>query len=281
MAGAPEPIRQAQGHGEKVVRSRGFEWGARAGLIARGAVYIIIGALAVDLAIGKGGQAASQEEVLTEIAQQSYGKTLLVLTAIGLGGYAFWRLLRAAVGHGPEDSDGTLDRIGGLVSGIGYLLLCITAVEILISAGSGGGGGGGGQQASDATGGVLGWTGGVYLVGFAGIATMLEGLDQGYKAITKKFLEDSKTGEMSPTVKTWFTRLGVFGHLARMVVFLLVGWFLLKAAIDFNPDAAISLDGALTKLVNADHGPYLLGVVAFGLIGFGIYSLADARYRKV
>ena len=128
---------------------------------------------------------------------------------------------------------------------------------------------------------MLGWTGGVYIVGIAGAATIFEGLDQGYKAISQKFLEKSKTGEMSPTVKTWFTRIGVFGHLARMVVFVLIGYFLLKAAIDFNPDAAISLDGALAKLAHADYGPYLLGVVAFGLVGFGLYSLLDARYRKV
>lgn len=277
MAGAPEPIREAQAQGETVSRSRGFEWGARAGLVARGVVYGIIGVLAVKLAIGEGGSTTSQQQALQEIAQQSFGKTLLVITAIGLAGYATWRLVRAAIGHGPEDSDSALDRIGGLVSGIGYLLLCIAAVEIII----GSGGGGGSEEASKTTGGVLGWTGGVYIVGIAGAATIFEGLDQGYKAITQSFLEKSKTGEMSPAMKTTFTRIGVFGHLARMVVFVLIGYFLLKAAIDFNPDAAISLDGALSKLAQADYGPYLLGVVAFGLIGFGLYSLLDARYRKV
>ena len=272
-----DPSLIGRSQGESVASSPWFERGARAGLVARGAVYIIIGVLAVKLAIGEGGETTSQQQALQEIAQQSFGKTLLVLTAIGLAGYAIWRLVRAWIGHGPEQSDSTFDRIGGLVSGIGYLLLCIAAVEIII----GSGGGGGSEQASKTTGGVLGWTGGVYIVGIAGAATIFEGLDQGYKAITRKFLEKSKTGEMSPTMKTTFTRIGVFGHLARMVVFVLIGYFLLKAAIDFNPDAAISLDGALSKLAQADYGPYLLGVVAFGLIGFGLYSLLDARYRKV
>jgi len=272
-----DPSLIGRSQGESVASSPWFERGARAGLVARGAVYIIIGVLAVKLAIGEGGETTSQQQALQEIAQQSFGKTLLVLTAIGLAGYAIWRLVRAWIGHGPEQSDSTFDRIGGLVSGIGYLLLCIAAVEIII----GSGGGGGSEQASKTTGGVLGWTGGVYIVGIAGAATIFEGLDQGYKAITRKFLEKSKTGEMSPAMKTTFTRIGVFGHLARMVVFVLIGYFLLKAAIDFNPDAAISLDGALSKLAQADYGPYLLGVVAFGLIGFGLYSLLDARYRKV
>lgn len=276
-SGAPDPIRRAQGQGESVAQSPWFERGARAGLVARGAVYIIIGVLAVKVAIGEGGETTSQQQALQEIAQQSFGKALLILTAIGLAGYATWRLVRAAIGHGPEDSDGAFDRIGGVVSGVGYLLLCIAAVKIIV----GSGGGGGSEQASETTGGVLGWTGGVYIVGIAGAATIFEGLDQGYKAISQKFLEKSKTGEMSRTVKTWFTRIGVFGHLARMVVFVLIGYFLVKAAIDFDPDAAISLDGALSKLAQADYGPYLLGVVAFGLVGFGLYSLLDARYRKV
>lgn len=277
MSETPDPVRSAQAGGESVARSRGFEWGARAGLAARGVVYAIIGVLAVKLAVGEGGSTTSQQQALQEIAQQPFGKTLLIVTAIGLAGYATWRLVRAAIGHGPEGSDGAFERIGGLVSGIGYLLLCVAAVEIIV----GSGGGGGSEQASQTTGGVLGWTGGVYIVGIAGAATIFEGLEQGYKAITQNFLENSKTGEMSETMEAWFTRIGVFGHLARMVVFILIGYFLLKAAIDFNPDAAVSLDGALGKLAQADYGPYLLGVVAVGLVGFGLYSFLDARYRKV
>ena len=86
---------------------------------------------------------------------------------------------------------------------------------------------------------------------------------------------------MSPGVESTFTKLGIFGHLARMVVFTLIGYFLLKSAIDYNPDAAVTLDGALAKLAQAAYGPLALGVVAAGLLGFGLYSLADARYRRV
>ena len=106
-------------------------------------------------------------------------------------------------------------------------------------------------------------------------------LARGYKGLKRKFLEKSKTNEMSPRVETLFTGLGVFGHLARMVVFVLIGYFLVKAAIDYDPQAAITLDGALGKIAHASYGPLLLGVVAAGLIGFGAYSFADARYRKI
>lgn len=276
MSGTPESVRSAQTHGEAVQRTRGFEWFARSGLVARGVVYGIIGVLALKLALGDaGGSTASQQEALKEIAQQPFGKWLLIATAIGLAGYATWRLLRAAIGHGPESEDSTFDRIGGFVSGIGYALLCVAAIDILIGASSSSGG------ASETTGGVLGWPGGAWIVGIAGAIIVGEGLDQGYKGIAKKFLEKSKTEQMSPKVKRAFTALGVFGHLARMVVFVLIGYFLIKAAIDFNPDAAITLDGALGKLAQASYGPFLLGVVAAGLIGFGVYSLADARYRRL
>jgi hypothetical protein len=106
-------------------------------------------------------------------------------------------------------------------------------------------------------------------------------LYQGYKGVSRDFLEDSKTEQMSESVKRAFTGLGVVGHLSRMVVFGLVGWFLLRAAIDFDPDKAVGLDGALAKLAHASYGPLLLGIVAAGLVAFGCYSLADAKFRKV
>jgi Na+/proline symporter len=86
---------------------------------------------------------------------------------------------------------------------------------------------------------------------------------------------------MSPAIKTWITWIGTFGHLARMVVFGLVGIFLVKAAVDYNPNKAVGLDGALAKLANQTYGPWLLGIVASGLVAFAVYSLSDARYRRI
>jgi hypothetical protein len=270
------PVREVQQRGDDVARSRQFEWLARAGLVARGVIYAIIGVLAIKLAVGDGGKTTNQQGALETIAKQPFGKALLILMAVGLAGYAIWRLVRAAIGHGPEASDDTKERISGLASGIAYVLLCITAVSILIGSGSGGSGG-----AGKATGGVLDWPGGQILVGIAGLVMIGVGLEQGYKGIKRKFLEKSKTEQMSESVERAFTALGVFGHLARMVVFALIGYFLLRAAIDYNPDKAVGLDGALNKLVQASYGPILLGIVAAGLIGFATYSIADARYRRV
>jgi hypothetical protein len=218
----------------------------------------------------------NQQGALHTVANQPFGKLLLVLVAIGLGGYSLWRLVRAAIGHGPEGSDSGFERLAALGSGIAYGLLCAVAVGILL-----GSGGAAHSSPKKSAGGVLGWPGGTWIVGIAGAVMIGVALYQGYRGVTKKFLDDSKTEEMSPTVKSWISRLGMFGHLARMVVFGLIGIFLVKAAIDYNPNKAVGLDGALAKLANHSYGPFLLGVVAAGLIAFALYSLSDARYRRI
>lgn len=277
MPTRPRPVRGAQTSGEKVARSRGFEWLARAGFVARGLIYGIIGILAIKLAVGVGGATTNQQGALKTIAHQPSGKVLLVLVAIGLAGYALWRLVRALLGHGPEDSDSDFDRVAAAGSGIVYAGLCAIAVEILLGSSSSGGSG----NTSKTTVGVFGWPGGPWLVGIAGAVLIGIGVYQGYRGITKDFLKDSKTEQMSARVRTWVEWIGSFGHLARMVVFGLVGVFLIKAAIDYNPNKAVGLDGALAKIAHASYGPFLLGIVAAGLIAFGVYSLSDARYRRI
>jgi uncharacterized protein DUF1206 len=269
-------VRQTQVGGERVARSRGFEWLARAGFVARGLIYGIIGILAIKLAIGNGGTTTDQQGALKTIAHQPFGKVLLILVAIGLAGYALWRLVHALLGHGPEDSDSTFDRVDALGSAIGYASLCAVAVEILLGSGSSGG-----SSNAQTTAGVFGWPAGVWLVGIAGAVLIGVGLYQGYCGLSKDFLRDSKTEEMSPRMRSWIEWIGTFGHLARMVVSVLVGVFLIKAAIDYNPNKAVGLDGALAKIAHASYGPFLLGLVAAGLIAFGIYSLSDARYRRI
>jgi hypothetical protein len=273
----PKPVQHAHAEGEKVAHSRAFEWMARAGFVSRGLIYGIVGILAIKLALGSGGTTTNQQGALKTIAQQPFGKILLILVAIGLGGYALWRLLRALLGHGPEDSDSAFERVAALGSGVVYAGLCATAVEILLGSGSSGGSG----STQKTTAGVLGWPGGVWLVGIAGVVLIGIGLYQGYRGVTKDFLEDSKTEQMSARGREWIGWIGTFGHLARMVVFGLVGVFLIKAAVDYNSNTAVGLDGALAKIAHASYGPVLLGIVAAGLIAFGVYSLSDARYRRI
>ena len=273
----PRPVQRAQAEGAKVARSRGFEWLARAGFIARGLIYGIIGVLAIKLAVGVGGTTTNQQGAMKTIAHQPFGQVLLILVAIGLAGYSLWRLVHALLGHGPEDSDSGFERVAACGSGIVYAGLCAIAVEILVGSGSSSGSG----STHKETAGVLGWPGGTWLVGVAGVVLIGVGLFQGYRGLTRAFLKDSKTEQMSAKVRTWIEWIGCFGHLARMTVFGLVGVFLIKAAIDYSANQAVGLDGALAKIAHASYGPVLLGIVAAGLIAFALYSLSDARYRRI
>jgi hypothetical protein len=266
---------KAKGQGHQLAHAKTLGWLARAGLVARGVVYLIIGVLALELALGEGGKATNQTGALRTVAEQSFGKALLILLAVGLAGYSLWRLLRAAVGHGAEQEDSAGDRIAALASGIAYGVLAITAVKILTESGAGSG------TPKEATGGVLDWTGGTVIVAIAGAIMIGVGIYQAYKGVAKKFLEDANTGEMSEGVRKAYTALGVFGHVARAVIFALIGYGLIKAAVDYNPKQAIGLDGALRELADASYGPLLLAAVALGLSGFALYSIVDARYRKV
>jgi hypothetical protein len=270
----PLSVRRVEGAGERIERTAAFEVLARAGFVARGVIYGVIGILAIKVAIGAGGTTAGQSGALRTIAHQPFGKLLLILVAIGLAGYSLWRLTRALIGHGPEASDGGFERLAAFASGIAYALICAIAVEILLGSSASG-------NPKHPTAGVLGWPGGTWIVGLAGAVLCGVGAYQGYRGISKDFLHDSKTEEMSPGVRNWISRIGTFGHLARMVVFGLIGVFLISAAIDYNPKRAVGIDGALAKLANHSYGSYLLGIVAAGLVAFAVYSLSDARYRRI
>ena len=258
------------------VNSRPFEWLARAGFVARGLVYGIIGLLALKLAIGSGGKATDQEGAMRTLAHQPLGRTMLVALAVGLAGYAMWRFTRAALGRGPEGADKGFDRVAALASGLVYSAFCVLAIEILLDAN--------GQKTGSpkaTTAGVLSWPAGPLLVGLAGLVFVGIAGYQAYRGVTRAFLHDSKTEEMRPEVKHFIARIGTVGHLARAVVFGLVGAFLIKAAVEYNARAAVGLDGALAKVQHQTYGHFLLGLVACGLLAFALYSISDARYRRI
>jgi len=268
-------LRRARNAGEGFVSTPAFAVLSRAGFAARALIYGIIGLLAFDLVIGHGGKITNQQGALRTVEHKPFGHVLLALLAVGLAGYALWRLFRAMLGHGRESSDKGFERLGALGSGIVYGLMCVIAVEILVGPGTSGGGAK--KTASD----VFGWPGGRWLVGAAGLVLAGVAIYQFIRGVKHKFLDDSKTEQMHHAVKTWFTSLGTVGHIARAVVFGMVGVFLIKAAYDYKANEAIGLDGALAKLYNGAYGSWLLGAVAVGLIAFALFSLVEARYRRI
>jgi Domain of Unknown Function (DUF1206) len=267
----------ARARGRALVNEPAFAWIARSGLVARAIVYGVIGVLALEVAIGIGGKTASQRGAMLAIARQPLGKVLLIIVAVGLGGYAVWRFVSAALGRRERDEHKLGHRVAAFGSGVAYAALCVTAIRILVGAPTTGGT----NSPKQAAAGVLSWTGGPAIVAAAGVVLIIVGAVQAYRGVTRKFLDESNTAQMRPAVQHGFAVLGVIGHLARTVVFALIGYGLITAALDYSPRSAIGLDGALARLARASYGPLLLGVVAAGFVCFALFSLVEARYRRI
>lgn len=251
---------------------------ARLGHAAKGVVYIVIGYLAFRAAFGGGGQTTNSQGALYKIAEQPFGRVLLTIVGIGFIGYALWRFVQAALDTENKGSEakGIFQRIGYALSGLTYGGLALTAFKIVFQVRSKGG-----SSQQDWTARLLSQPFGQWLVGIAGLIVIGLGINAFYKAFTAKFREHLNTAEMSKAENTWILFLGRAGYAARGVVLSIIGWFLIQAARHANPKESRGLDKALDTLANQPNGRLLLGIVAVGLIAYGIYSLAEARYRKM
>ena len=229
---------------------------ARMGYAARGVVYALIGILAIQTAFGsRGNQQTDTRSALQWVAEQS--TALLWLLALGLFGYALWRVVQGVLDPENKGSDpkGLAVRAGRVASGLIYGGLAMAAVRMATGANNAGDAGSGGTQ---------GWTAdlmtkpfGRWLVAIAGIAVIVSGFVQLRDGWTEKFRKHLKEQEMDANEKRLAVRTGKLGLIARGIVFLLSGWFLIRAALQFNP------------------------AEARGLIAFGAYSILLARYRRI
>jgi hypothetical protein len=276
---ARSAARGAGRSGRKAARSDWAEAAGRIGFTAKGLLYVLVGLIAFGVAIGERGGTEGQRGALAGLSGGALGKALLIALAIGLGGYAIWRLVLAILG--PPRKEGATDkaeRVGSVVLAIVYASLCAYAVGIVIGAGKANGASTGPDEATRA---LLDKPLGVALVIAMGLVLAGIGVHQAHKAATRGFLEDLKTSAMSARERRIAVWLGVSGHAALAVVSGLGAAFVIKAAIEHDPSEAVGLDGALQRLVAAPAGPLLLGLVAVGLILFGLYLLVEARHRKI
>jgi Domain of Unknown Function (DUF1206) len=263
-----------------VTRAANNKWAerlTRLGLGARGVLYIVIAILAFRIAFGHFEDQASQNGALNEIASQPGGKVLVWVIAVGLVAYALWRLLSAALGGrvDPVATDAK-QRVKALGEGIGYGAIAIIAIKVAAGAASKSGGGGQKQTAM-----VLSWPGGQLLVGLVGIVALGIGAFFVYDGVKADFTKELKLGGMSRNARKAVVTLGRVGRIAQGVVFGIIGVLIVVAAVQYDPDQAKGLDGALKTLVGQPYGPWLLGAVALGLLAYGLYGLAEARFRKV
>jgi hypothetical protein len=181
-------------------------------------------------------------------------------------------------GRGPEGGGGTelKDRVANAAGGVVYVGFAAVAIRVLA-----GSGGNSSAEPREATSGVLGWPGGPVIVGIAGAGLMAISLYQLYDAFRGGFATEAKIERMGSDEHNLYLVLGRIGLSARALVFSLMGYFVLRAAIDYNPSQSIGIDGALARLHHRPWGAELVGLVAAGLLVFAAFSVMEARHRRL
>jgi hypothetical protein len=249
---------------------------ARVGLTARGVLYILIGWVAVLIALGHSSHEADQQGALQLLARQPYGLVSLWLLGIGFVGYALWRLSEAAFGVTGE-KNGAGPRLKSLARALVYAFFGYLTFKII----SGAGGGSQAARQEDLTASVMRHTGGRWLVGIVGLAIVIVGLALVLEGIRRKFLKFLQLSRLSRRARRIVELLGMIGTAARGAVFALAGVLVIEAAATYKPAKAGGIDKALLTLRGQPYGEFLLGLAALGLIIFGVYGLCEARWRRV
>jgi hypothetical protein len=270
--------RDARYAARRAGNSKYVDWLARAGFGARGVMYVIIGILAIQIAFGSSGHKADQSGAVRVVGNTPFGAALLWLLVIGFAGMALWRLSEALYGGPGADGRKASNRLIAAFKTVlyGFIAYGITKYALGLGAPKSSN-----KQSVDLTATAMRHPGGRILVGIVGLVLIGVGAWLAWRGFERKFLGELKTGEMSPQTKKVVTFLGRYGGIARGIVFAAAGVFLLIAAVNANAHQAKGIDATLRTFTHTPAGPWLLVLVAIGLVLFGGYSFAESRWRKL
>lgn len=272
---------EAQAAGQRAIANPIAVTFARLGFAIKGVLYITIGLVAAGIAFGRGGGSPDQRTALLALHSIPFGRLLLPFVTLGLFAYALWNFADALLdadheGHGVK---ALLERIGCVAIGVSYMGIALSALQL--SLGTGNGGSSSDAKTQDWTARLLAFPFGVPLIMLAGLVCFGLAVYQFYRANSEHFDHQLALGTLRPGMRHLVALTGKLGYCALGVVLSLVGLFLVLAALHHNPGEAKGLGGALQVVASQAYGSVLLGVVAVGLIGFGVFALVEARYRRI
>lgn len=252
---------------------------ARLGYAVKGIIYITMGFIAFRSAFGKSSTPADQIGAIREFGKLPYAQVLWWVILIGLVAYSLWGLIRAFLDpfHKGKDMKGLIARVGYLISAVTYAFFVLPTYDLIRGAATGSQTG----QTQKFIAGLMSMPFGRLIVGALGVAGIVAGLYQIYMGITLNFERQFKPYALTPEQLRVAKQVGRYGTIARGVVFGIVGFFLSIAAYYANPHQAKSFAGALNFLAKQPYGLWLLGIVAAGLIAFGVYSLMSAAWFRL
>jgi Domain of Unknown Function (DUF1206) len=251
----------------------------RLGYVVRGALYAVMGLLALRVVLSvAGGQTTDLTGSLVFLIGNPLGKLVLIVTAVGLAAYSLWGFTRAIYDplHRGSDASGYMARLGFVTSALSYAAIVVFALQLL--AGSGASAADGTQKTVAA---VLTHPAGGPLTILFGVVVIGIGLGQFLEAYRATFARDLKGAEMSARTRANVVKLGRFGMFARGVIFVIIGWFVVQAGIHHDPAQAQGFGGAFVFLLAQPFGRILLGIVALGLVALGLHSFACARWVRL
>ncbi|HEX7167331.1 MAG TPA: DUF1206 domain-containing protein [Acidimicrobiales bacterium] len=253
---------------------------ARAGLVARAALHLVVAYLTWRIAFGDRSEEADQQGALATVVRQPTGRALVALLAAGFLAYALWRLVQAVLD--PEDradgAKGAALRASFVFRSALYGFLTVLALSFALR---GERAGEGGDKRQELTHRVLSMPFGRWVVLAVGIGLIAMGVYNAWRGLSGKYKRDLKSYEIDRREQDAISVAAVIGYCARAIAFGLVGSFLVRAAWRFSPDEPVGLDASLKRLADESYGPWLLLAVAIGLAGYGLYELALARYKRV
>lgn len=252
---------------------------ARTGFVAKGVVYGIIGILTFKAAFDMGGQKAGQMQVLEWLEKQTFGNILLVLMALGLLCYAAWRFVQAVKDpeHIGDDKKGKAKRTGFFFSGLLYLGIAVMAALKAFGSGKGSSGSSGSAQQSS----FLASETGLWVLGIIGAGIIIAGIFQFVKAYKNDYYKKLGLATLGDEKKRESVKkTAEFGLSARGVILLIIGFFAVKAAVNSNPSEIKTTQEAFSFIQESAYGPWLMGLVAAGLIAYAVYMFLMAKYRR-
>ena len=269
---------RARGAGRRAANSSLMSGLAKAGFVARGVMYALIGVIAVEIAVGKAHEQADRTGAIRLVAATPFGSVILWLMVVGFAGMALWRLSEAIWGAAGPDGHKASSRLGSLGRGVLYSVITYGILKFALGLGAPASTN---KQSVDLTATALKHAGGQVVVAIIGAVIAIVGFALMYQSWRAHFMRRMRMGAASVTTRKAVTRLGQIGGVARGAVFVTIGIFLAAAAIHAKPGQAKGIDSALLVFAHTPLGPWLLALVAVGLIMFGAFSCCEARWREV
>jgi fumarate reductase subunit D len=256
-----------------------LEFLERVGYVARGVLYMVMGLLALGIALSVGGgKATDLSGSLVFLIGNPFGKLVLIAMIVGLLAYSLWGFVRAVFDplHRGRDASGVMARLGFVSSAVSYAAIALFALQILAGAGATSG-----DSTQKMVTSILAHPFGGWLTVIIGAVALGVGVGQFVEAYRATFKQDLKGTEMTESEKRIAVGLGRFGMFARGVTFLVIGWFLVQAGIHNDAGQVHGFGGAFLFLLAQPYGHLLLGVVALGFVALGLHSLACARWIRL